>query len=77
MKKDILDGILACQRENFGDVGLRKRFKYAEHNVDFNSICCNFGNGIMEKNEEITELLCRLAFVIPMIKWLLLDTVKS
>ncbi len=29
------------------------------------------------KNEEITELLCRLAFVIPMIKWLLLDTVKK
>lgn len=56
-----------CAREKtFGGMLVLEKGSTCEHNVDFNSICCNFGNGIMEKNRlhEITELLCRLAFVI-------------
>lgn len=76
-EKDILDGILACQRENFWwDVGLRKRFKYASITLISILFVAILAMGLW-KNEEITELLCRLAFVIPMIKWLLLDTVKK
>ena len=57
-------------------VGLRKRFKYASITLISILFVAILAMGLW-KNEEITELLCRLAFVIPMIKWLLLDTVKK
>lgn len=76
-EKDILDGILACQRENFWwDVGLRKRFKYASIMLISILFVAILAMGLW-KNEEITELLCRLSFVSPMIKWLLSDPVKK
>lgn len=42
---------------------------------NYNSICCNLSNGIVE-NERIIELLWRAAFIVPMLKWLL-DTIKK
>lgn len=75
-EKNIIDGILACQRENFWwDVGLRKRFRLASVIL----IIILFGTILamgLWKNERIAELLWRLAFVAPMLKWLL-DTVKK
>ena len=75
-EKNILDGILACQRENFWwDVGLRKRFRLASVTLIIILFVTILAMGLW-KNERITELLWRLAFVVPMLKWLL-DTVKK
>lgn len=75
-EKNIIDGILACQRENFWwDVGLRKRFRFASIALMIILFVVILAMGLW-KNERITELLWRLAFIVPMLKWLL-DTVKK
>lgn len=75
-EKNIIDGILACQRENLGwDVGLRKRFKFASIALIIILFIVIFAMGLW-KNERIIELLLRLAFIAPMLKWLL-DTIKK
>lgn len=75
-EKNIIDGILACQRENFWwDVGLRKRFRFASITLMIILFVVILAMGLW-KNERITELLWRLAFIVPMLKWLL-DTVKK
>ncbi|MBE5076476.1 S-4TM family putative pore-forming effector [Anaerotignum lactatifermentans] len=75
-EKNIIDGILACQRENFWwDVGLRKRFRFISVTIIIILFVVILAMGLW-KNEKITELLWRLAFVVPMLKWLL-DTVKK
>lgn len=75
-EKNIIDGILACQRENFWwDVGLRKRFRFASVTLIIILFVLIFAMGLW-KNERITELLCRLVFIVPMLKWLL-DTVNK
>lgn len=75
-EKNIIDGILACQRENFlWDVGLRKRFKLASVALIIILFVTILVMGLW-KNERVTELIWRLAFVAPMLKWLL-DTVKK
>ncbi|MCD7954229.1 MAG: S-4TM family putative pore-forming effector [Lachnospiraceae bacterium] len=74
--KNIVDGILLCQRENLGwDVGLRKRFKVISI-VMIVILCCGVCAMGLWKNEEVIELFCRIAFVAPMIKWLA-DTVRQ
>lgn len=74
--KNTIDGILACQRENFWwDVGLRKRFRFASVTLIIILFVVILAMGLW-KNERITELLCRVAFIVPMLKWLL-DTVKK
>lgn len=75
-EKNIIDGILACQRENFWwDVGLRKRFRFASITLMIILFVVILAMGLW-KNERITELLWRLAFIVPMLKWLL-ETVKK
>jgi len=75
-KKNIIDGILACQRENFWwDVGLRKRFRLASITLIIILFVAIFVMGLW-KNERIIELLWRVAFIAPMLKWLL-DTIKK
>lgn len=69
--RSILEGILLCQRENvYWDVGLRKKVK----NVFSCAICliC-FGMIIygVYHGEEVIDLLCRLVFYVPVVKWLL------
>ena len=75
-KKNTIDGILACQRENLGwDVGLRKRFKFASIALFIILVAAILAMGLW-KNERIIELLWRVAFIAPMLKWLL-DTIKK
>ena len=75
-EKNTIDGILACQRENFWwDVGLRKKFRFASVTLIIILFVAILTMGLW-KNERITELLWRLSFVVPMLKWLL-DTVKK
>ena len=75
-KKNAIDGILACQRENLEwDVGLRKRFKFVSITLIIILFAAIFAMGLW-KNERIIELLWRVAFITPMLKWLL-DTIKK
>lgn len=73
--KELLTGILLCQRENFGwDVGLRKRYRLVS--VIIIVLLCSFVLVMgLWKNESVVILLWRLAFILPMLKWLF-DTVK-
>lgn len=74
-KKTTLDGILACQRENLGwDIGLRKRLKFASIALFIILVAVIVAMGLWE-NERIIELLWRVTFIAPMLKWLL-DTIK-
>ena len=75
-EKNNIDGILACQRENLGwDVGLRKRYKFASITLTIILFTIILTMGLW-KSEEITELLCRIVFIAPILKWLL-DTIKK
>lgn len=75
-EKNTIDGILACQRENFWwDVGLRKRFRFVSVTLFIILFAAILTMGLC-KNERIAELLWRLTFIVPMLKWLL-DTVKK
>lgn len=73
--KDLLYGILLCQRENYWwDVGLRKRFKAISIMMIAGLGIAVFAMGLF-KNESVAQLLWRLAFLVPMVEWLL-NTVK-
>lgn len=75
-EKSTIDGILTCQRENLGwDVGLRRRFKIASVVLIIILFVVILAMGLW-RNEKIIELLCRIAFIAPMLKWLL-DTIKK
>lgn len=75
-EKSINDGILACQRENqWWDVGIRERYKLACYIAIIIMTVIVFGMGII-RNEEAVKLLCRFAFIVPMVQWLI-DTVKQ
>ena len=59
-----------CQKEKcYWEVNLRKRFKVLSLIVVGGLIAFVVGMGIF-KNETVAVLLCRLAFIIPMIQWL-------
>ncbi len=74
--KNIINGILACQRENFWwDVGLRKRFRLASL-ILIIILCVAILIMGLWKNEKVTELLWRVVFILPMLRWLL-DTVTK
>ncbi len=74
--KNIIDGILTCQRENLGwDAGLRKRLKLVSEILIIILIVTIVAMGLWE-NERVTELLCRAAFIVPMLNWLL-GTIKK
>lgn len=69
--KELHKGILACQRENvFWDVGLRKKYKTGSIFIIVFLCICVFIMGIC-KNESTIRLLWRLAFIMPMLEWLL------
>lgn len=73
---DLEKGILMCQKENYNwDVGLRKRFRLGSLIVITVLIISIFSIGII-KNESVAMLLCRFAFIVPMLQWLF-DTVKQ
>lgn len=74
--KELLTGILLCQRENFWwDVGLRKRYRLVS--VIMIVLLCSFVLAMgLWKNESVAMLLWRLAFIVPMLEWLF-DTVKT
>lgn len=75
-EKSTIDGILACQRVNLGwDVGLRRRFKIVSVVLFIILFIVIVVMGLW-RNEKIVELLCRIAFIAPMLKWLL-DTIKK
>lgn len=75
-EKNIIDGILTCQRENFWwDIGLRKRFKFLSIVLIIILCVAILVMGLL-RNERITELLFSVAFITPMLKWLL-DTIKK
>lgn len=66
----IKKGILECQKENFWwDVGLRKRYRIASI-----VLIILLASGILiigiVQNETISKLVCRMAFVLPLIQWL-------
>lgn len=74
--RNLNDGILLCQRENFWwDVELRKKFRLISLVLIILLIAFVFIMGLC-KNERVAELLWRLVFVIPMLEWLL-STVKQ
>ena len=63
--KDLLYGILLCQRENYWwDVGLRKRFKAISIMMIAGLGIAVFAMGLF-KNESVAQLLWRLAFLVP------------
>lgn len=75
-EKNTIDGILMCQRENLGrDVGLRKRFKFISVTLIIILFAAIFAMGLWN-NERIAELLWRIAFITPMLRWLL-DTIRK
>ncbi len=75
-EKEINEAILACQRENVcWDVGLRKRFIKGSVLIIVIFCTTEFILGITQ-NESIIRLLWRLAFIAPMVKWLL-STVRQ
>ena len=70
--KSLDEGILTCQRENFWwDVGLRKRFKFISVAFIVALVVFVFLLGVC-KNETVGVLCCRVVFIAPMLKWLLL-----
>lgn len=73
---DLKKGILMCQKENYNwDVNLRKRFRRLSVIIIIILIILIFLIGII-KNETVVMLLCRFAFIIPMLQWLF-ETVKQ
>lgn len=63
-------GILECQKENFyWDAGLRKRYKVISISVIVVLSAIIFGIGIFQ-DEKFSILMCRMAFVFPLIQWL-------
>lgn len=73
---DLNKGILMCQKENYNwDVGLRRRFRFWSSIIIISLVALIFAIGIV-KNEPVTTLLCRIAFVVPMLQWLL-ETIKQ
>lgn len=74
--KNLLEGILFCQKENYWwDVGLRKRFRTISILMIIVLGMTVFMMGLLN-NESVAQLLGRFAFVVPMISWLL-NTVKQ
>lgn len=74
--KNLLEGILFCQKENYWwDVGLRKRFRAISILMIIVLGMTVFMLGLLN-NESVAQLLGRLVFVVPMISWLL-NTVKQ
>lgn len=74
--KNLLEGILFCQKENYWwDVGLRKRFRTISILMIIVLGMTVFMMGLLN-NESVAQLLGRFAFVVPMINWLL-NTVKQ
>ena len=68
-QKPILEGILACQRENFSwDYELRNRARNWCIGIAFFSIVVIFAIGILN-NELVVTLLFRLAFIAPILCW--------
>ena len=74
-RKPLNEGILVCQRENFTwDAGLRKRFRRLSIGVVVLLSGAVLIMGVI-LNESVIELLCRMAFLAPMLQWLF-ETVK-
>ncbi|MBQ9100966.1 MAG: hypothetical protein IJY54_06275 [Paludibacteraceae bacterium] len=74
--RDLFTGILLCQRENLRwDVGLRKRYRLISVIMILLLCLIVFVMGLW-KNESVSMLLCRFAFVAPMLEWLL-GTVRT
>ena len=74
-RKPLNEGILVCQRENFTwDAGLRKRFRMLSIGVVVLLSGAVLIMGVI-LNESVIELLCRIAFLVPMLQWLF-ETVK-
>ena len=69
-KKPILEGIISCQRENFSwDYELRLRVRNAAIVIVSVLVILIFMIGVWNK-ESVLTLLGRIAFVIPIAKWL-------
>ena len=63
-------GILECQKENFyWDFGLRKRYKITSISVIGILSIIILGIGIVQ-DEKLSVLMCRMAFIFPLIQWL-------
>lgn len=66
----IEEGIFMCQRENYHwDAGLRRRFRYTAICGIAALIIVIFLIGII-KNEPVQDLISRIIFVLPMVRWL-------
>lgn len=64
-------GILVCQKENFHwDVNLRKKYKKVSISIVAFLMLLIFGMGIFA-NETFVTILYRIAFVAPMLRWLI------
>lgn len=69
-------GIWICQKENYRwDVNLRKRFKRFSVMIVGVAVFAIIFIGIV-KNESVAMMLCRAAFIVPMLQWLL-ETIKK
>ncbi len=63
-------GIITCQRENYNwDVGLRKKYRLILISLLILLTIIVFLSGVIS-NESIKDLLCRIVFLIPMVRWL-------
>lgn len=69
-------GIAMCQKENWNwDVALRKRFRLLSFIIIALLTILVFAIGVI-RNESVPTLLCRIAFITPMLQWLF-ETVKQ
>lgn len=74
--RDLMTGILLCQRENFWwDVGLRKRYRFVSIIMIICLCSLVFVMGLW-RNESVGMLLWRVAFIAPMLEWIL-NTVRK
>lgn len=68
--RDLLSGILLCQRENFRwDMGLRKRYRLTSIILIIVLCFLVFVMGWW-KDERVVLLLWRFTFIVPMVEWL-------
>lgn len=70
------ESIITCQRENcWWDEDLRKRYKNYSIAIVITLTVIIFLLGVIN-NETVVELLCRAAFIAPMVQWIL-ETIAS
>ena len=75
--KELLDGIALCQRENvLWDMELRKRYRTLSI-ITISGMIFIILIIALSKNESVYVFLSRMVFILPMLKWLLLNVITN